>query len=191
MNNLDTLLIQAAKKDQQAFQKLYQATSSKLFSLCLRLMKYDNEAAEEVLQEAFIKIWNKADKYNPNSGAAMTWMGTIVRNQSFDRLRSYKSRPVLVEEAEFEGVEYTTKDLQPEQQNSQREQLVVFKQILEKFPQQQQEVITQSLVKGYSHSEIAENTQLPLGTIKSWLRRSLKEIKGAMIDKESLSYKNF
>jgi len=191
MNNLDKLLIQAAKKDPQAFQTLYETTSPKLFALALHLMKYDNEAAEEVLQEAFIKIWNKADKFNANSGSAVTWMRTIVRNQSFDRLRSYKSRPELVEEAEFEGVEYTSNDLQPEQQNSQQEQLALFKQMLEQFSPQQQEVITQSLIKGYSHSEIAENTQLPLGTIKSWLKRCLTEIREAMADKEYIGFKNF
>ena len=188
MNHLNALLAKAAKKDQTAFEALYQEASPKLFSLSLRLMNYDNEAAEEVLQEAFIKIWNKADKFNTDKGAAMTWMGTIVRNQSFDRLRSYKSRPELVEEGDYETIHYASSQLQPEQKNFEREQLAVFKKMLDSLPAKQQKCVTLSLIEGYSHSQIAEKLQLPIGTIKSWLRRNLNEFKERMADKESFGF---
>ncbi len=188
MNNLNKLLAKAAKNDQSAFQALYKEASPKLLSLSLRLMNYDNEAAEEVLQEAFIKIWNNAAKFDTEKGAAMAWMGTIVRNQSFDRLRSYKSRPELVEEGDFETVEYTASEPQPEQQNFYKEQLAVFKAVLDQLPTQQKQVVTQSLIEGYSHSEISENMQLPLGTVKSWLRRNLDEIQKLMADKEAFGF---
>lgn len=188
MNNLNTLLAKAAKKDQSAFQALYNETSPKLLSLSLRLMNYDNEAAEEVLQEAFIKIWKNAEKFDVEKGAAMAWMGTIVRNQSFDRLRSYKSRPELVEEGEYETLDYSANELQPDQQNFYKQQLTVFKEMLDKLPLQQQECVTQSLIEGYSHSEIAERMQLPLGTVKSWLRRNLSDFQEIMADKEAFGF---
>jgi len=182
MNSLNTLLLQAAQNNQAAFQQLYKETSPKLFSLSLRLVNYDNETAEDILQEAFIKIWNKADKFNAEKGSAMSWMSTVVRNQAFDRLRSYKSRPQLVEEFDFETVEYTSKQLQPEQQHSHSEQIAVFKELLENLPENQRECVTHSIVYGRSHSEIAEIMNKPLGTVKAWLRRNMGLIQDTLSD---------
>lgn len=188
MNTLNILLAKAAKNDQVAFQQLYKEASPKLFALSLRLMNQDHGAAEEVLQEAFIKIWNKADKYEADKGQAMTWMSRVVRNQAFDRLRSYKSRPVLVEELDHDIIENTSKDAEPEQQNSHAEQLLVFKEILESLPKKQRECVTHSLVYGRSHSEIAEEMQIPLGTVKAWLRRNIKIIQETMSDTTAYGY---
>ena len=181
-STLNKLLVETSNNDNSAFQKLYKKASPKLFSLSLRLMAYDNEAAEEVLQEAFIKIWNKADKYSPDQGLAIAWMGRIVRNQAFDRLRSYKSRPELIQEADYVTIEYMTKDLEPELQNSYTQQISIFKQLLEKLPKKQQECITNSVVYGLSHSEIAKKMKIPLGTVKSCINRNMKDIKDAMSD---------
>lgn len=185
MTNYNQLLNQVANKDQAALQTLYKEVSPRLFSLALRSMNYDNEAAEDVLQEAFIKIWNKADKFDSGKGPSMAWMGRIVRNQAFDRLRSYKSRPDLVEEGDYETLDYSAKELQPEQLSYQNQQLAVFKKMLDKLPLKQQECVTQSLIQGYSHSQIAERMQLPIGTVKSWLRRNLKEFQDGMADRDS------
>lgn len=182
MNPLNTLLKKTASNDQAAFQQLYKETSPKLFSLCLRLVNFDNETAEEILQEAFIKIWEKAEKFDAEKGSALAWMGTIVRNQTFDRLRSYKSRPELVEEGDYETIEYTAKDLQPELQHSHSEQIAAFKAMLEELPENQRECVTHSVVYGRSHSEISELMRVPLGTVKAWLRRNMAMIKEAMSD---------
>ncbi len=185
MNPINTLLLKAAKQDQAAFHKLYKEVSPKLFALCLRLVNYDNEAAEEILQEAFIKIWNKANKFDAEKGNAMAWMATIVRNQTFDRLRSYKSRPELVEETEYETIEYTANELQPEQKLMYRQQIAKFKQTLDDLPENQRECITHSLVYGRSHSQIAEEMDVPLGTVKAWLRRNIKVIQEVMSDTDA------
>jgi len=182
MNPLNILLVKAAQNDQAAFQQLYQEASPKLLALSLRYMNYDNEGAEDVLQEAFIKIWNKADKFDSSKGLAMTWMARVVRNQAFDRLRSYKSRPELVEEADYESIEYRAKDLEPELQNSHTQQISVFNEVMETLPENQRECVTQSLVYGRSHSEIADRMQIPLGTVKAWLRRNLRIIREEMSD---------
>ncbi|MEB8434209.1 sigma-70 family RNA polymerase sigma factor [Cocleimonas sp. KMM 6892] len=185
MNPLNTLLQKAATQNQAAFQQLYTEVSPKLFALCLRLVNYDNEAAEEILQEAFIKIWNKADKFDVEKGNAMAWMSTIVRNQTFDRLRSYKSRPELVEETEYETIEYTANDLQPEQKLLYRQQIAKFKDMLDELPANQRECITHSIVYGRSHSQIADEMNVPLGTVKAWLRRNIKVIQDVMSDTDA------
>jgi len=188
MDLLSALLGKASKNDQVAFQQLYKKASPKLFSLCLRLVNYDKEAAEDILQEAFIKIWNKADKFDATKGSAMAWMGTVVRNQAFDRLRSYKSRPYLVEEADYESIEYTAKDLQPEQLCTHAEQIAIFKEMLDNLPENKRECVTHSVVYGRSHSEIAELMQVPLGTVKAWLRRNMTTIQDAMSDRTSYDF---
>jgi RNA polymerase sigma-70 factor (ECF subfamily) len=182
MNRLNTLLVKASHKDRVAFQQLYKEASPRLFSLCLHLVNLDNETAEDILQEAFIKIWNKAGKFDPDKGLAIAWMATVVRNQAFDRLRSYKSRPELVEEGDYETLDYTAKDLQPEQRHSYTQQIAVFKELLEKLPENQRECVMHSIVYGRSHGEIAEKMHIPLGTVKAWLRRNMSAIQDAMAD---------
>ena len=88
-DNFAELLQRCSRQDQQAFKQLYQEASPKLYSLALRLMQKP-ELAEDVLQEAFIKIWQKADTYNVQKGKALTWMATVTRNKALDKLRSLK-----------------------------------------------------------------------------------------------------
>ena len=185
MDALNDLLLKTAQKDQAAFAQLYTETAPKLKLMCLFLVNNDNETAEDILQEAFIKIWNKAEKYDASKGMPLTWMRTIVRNQTYDLFRSQKSRPELTEEGDYEGIEYAATDLSLDRENGQHHQLTIFNELLEKLPELHQQVVTQSLVYGYSHSEIAEKLQLPLGTVKAWLRRSLKIFQEKMSAEEA------
>ena len=191
MNTLSELLIKIANnKDQQAFELLYKETSPRLMKLSLRFVNYDQEAAEEVLQEAFIKIWTKADQYKIGQAKAITWMGTIVRNQAFDRLRSHKSRPLLEQPEEFESLEYTAENESQEQTQSHSEKIALFKNILKDLPEIQQKVVEQSVVHGYTNQEISECLRLPLGTVKTWLRRNMAIIKEHMSTPECKKYGN-
>ena len=173
MNDLNQLLLKVANKDQAAFAQLYQESAPKLLSLILNLVNQDHARAEDILQDAFIKIWNKADKYQSSKGSAISWMITVVRNQSFDYFRSVKSRPELVEEGDFEGIEYAAQHSNPDTLSIQAEQMAIFKSLLENLPELQQQAITQSLIYGYSHTEIADKLEVPLGTVKAWIRRNL------------------
>lgn len=185
MNTLNQLLIKTAQHDHAAFQELYKEVSPKLFQVSLRFVNYDKETAEDVLQEAFIKIWNKADKFNAEKGSAMAWMSRVVRNQAFDKLRSYQSRPALDEYGDFETAEYASKDLLPEQQSTQTQQLGLFKNILDGLPEMQRRCLSLSLIYGHTHIEISEKMEIPLGTIKSWIRRNVDQIRDTMEDKET------
>ena len=180
MTELQSLFIDVVNKDQQAFQTLYNNTSAKLYSLCLHLLNNDKETAEEVLQETYIKIWNKADKYNSNKGSPMSWMITVARNQAFDRMRSYKYRPNLCPELSYESNEYASNELGYIEQKGQKEIIAFFQEQLEKLPIIQQQAITKSLAYGYTHTEISKQLEVPLGTVKSWLRRSVPVLKTEM-----------
>lgn len=179
MNTLNELLLKTAKRDQKAFRELYQQVSPRLFQLSLRYSNYDQAAAEDVLQEAFVKIWNKADTFNADKAAATTWMSHIVRNQALDKLRSYKSRPVLVEHDEYEGVEYASHDLTPDQQGAQTQRLDCLKKMIDALPQKQRQCLTLSMIHGFTHEEIADETQIPLGTVKSHIRRTLEKFRAS------------
>ena len=175
MKHLNQLLKQVSDKDHKAFEQLYRESSPKLLALTMRLVNQNQEMAEDILQDAFIKIWNKAEQYDDSNGSAMAWMTRLVRNQAYDTFRSAKaiSRPVLVKEGDFEGLEYTSKDSMPDALLSQSEQLTIFKSLLENLPEVQKNAVMQSLVYGYSHPEIAERLGVPLGTVKAWLRRNM------------------
>jgi len=189
MNATNTLLLKTRDNDQVAFQQLYEETSPKLFSLCMRLVKYDKATAEDVLQEAYIKIWTKATAYNIDKGSAMAWMSTIVRNQALDLLRKHKSRPILTPENEFESFEFMGKELEPGQQIVYSQDIKLFKTLIENLPKKHRECITHSVVYGRSHAEIADKMHIPLGTVKIWLSRNMKDIRNTMV--ATTSYESF
>ena len=171
MDNLNQLLELSAQKDQVAFKKLYEQTSLKLYSLAVRIMKRES-LAEEVLQEAYMKIWDKADSYNSSKGQVLAWMTTIIRNTALDTLRSLSVRPEEVETV-YEGTAYVSSDINLSQENriDYVEQIQLMNERLKSLQAVQRQCIIFSKFYGYTHQELAEMLKKPLGTIKTWLRR--------------------
>lgn len=174
---LDALLYRTASGDEQAFQQLYQATSAKLFALCLQMLKGDHASAEDVLQEGFIKVWHNAERFSSEKGHAFAWMSVIIANQARDALRVPKKRAILMAESEQETLDYASQDQQPEALQEQTQQLHELQQQLAHLPYEQQSCIIQSYYYGYSHTEIMERTAQPLGTIKSWINRGIQKLR--------------
>ncbi len=169
------LLHKAADGDQLAFKKLYEQCSPKLMSLCLRLMKTE-ALAEDVLQEGFIKIWEKADSFSPGKGKAMTWMSTVMRNKGLDKLRSLKTKAAETE-IHYEGIEFSSTDLQPDQLSNMSEEVKGLMDCLDKLKPEQRECILLSYYYGHTHQELSKKLDRPLGTIKAWIRRGLEDIR--------------
>ena len=169
------LLQKTAAGDQLAFKELYEKCSPKLMSLCLRLMQTE-ALAEDVLQEGFIKIWDKADSYTPGKGKAMTWMSTVIRNKGLDKLRSLKTRPIETE-IQFEGLEFTSTDLTPDSQENMSQEMKGLMDCLDTLKPAQRECILLSYYYGHTHQELSEKLGKPLGTIKAWIRRGLEDIR--------------
>ncbi len=169
------LLLLCAEGDQRAFERLYQNTSPRLFGLCVRLM-HSQALAEEVLQEGFVKIWNKASSFDPQKASAMTWMTTVVRNRALDVLRSQKVRPVEVE-SQYEGMEFAALEAGPLDETSLSSSAQAVVDCMEGLNEKQKQAILMAYYYGHTHEEIAEKLMSPLGTVKAWIRRGIERVR--------------
>lgn len=166
------LLARCALGDRAAFARLYQAASAKLFGVAIRILR-DNRA-EEVLQDAFVKIWHRAGDYRPDKGSAMTWMASIVRNRALDVLR----RPDIEDRLEDDVHESDAPG--PLEQALQSADARALLRCLERLDARAREAVTLAFFHGLAHAELAKRLKQPLGTVKSWIRRSLQTLRGCL-----------
>lgn len=172
-----TLLVATGAGDRAAFARLYRATAPRLLSVALRLLT-DRATAEDVLQECFVIVWQRADTFAPERASAMTWMHAIVRHRCLDRLRS---RP---RETTYDGTEERMDPIanlpdgrpDPEQSLAEAQGEGRAARMLERLPGHYRQALTLAYRTGLSHSEIATHLGVPLGTAKSWVRRGLEEL---------------
>lgn len=167
-----------ARHDIQAFRALYGATSSTLFAFALRILG-KRELAEEALQESFMNIWNSAIGYQPALAAPMTWMTTIVRNKVFDMLR----RADNAIEIDADGFDRSVMDALESKNLTAIESLQVSEdaqalaRCLSRLDGTQRQAIALAFYYDLSHSEVAQQMQKPLGTVKAWIRRGLESLR--------------
>lgn len=169
------LLKLCAQGDQQAFTRLYQITSSRLFGVSLRLMR-TRQLAEEVLQEGYVKIWHNAGTFDSRKASSITWMTTIVRNRALDVLRSQKSRPVETD-MEYEGLDFESDELTPGDRTAMDWSARRVAKCMEGLQEKQRQSILMAYYYGYTHEEIAAKLDAPLGTIKAWVRRGIERLR--------------
>jgi RNA polymerase sigma-70 factor (ECF subfamily) len=172
---LAELIARCALRDQRAFAALYEFSSAKLFAVAVRITRR-RDWAEEVLQEAFINIWNHANGYNATKSAPMTWMTAIVRNRALDWLR--RPREVEVDEG-HEELMASIPDESPGPEELLRKSIEAgqLAECLKALTEDQQRSITLAFFYGMSHAELAEQLHKPLGTVKTWVRRGLDRLK--------------
>ena len=171
--SLDNLIaIIARDKDRNAFIELFEQVSPRLKSYAIRCGASASDA-EEVVQEALLTVWRKAHTFNPDAASAITWLYTIVRNKRIDLVR--KERPDLI----------TSDDLWPEafteQEHLENEvesdlNVNIVRTLLHGLPETQRQIVYKVYFEGKPHSEIANELDLPLGTIKSRLRLAMKKL---------------
>lgn len=175
---LRSLLAAVARRDAVAFRSLYDATSAKLFGFALRIL-IKRELAEEVLQESFVNIWNNASTYNQSLAAPMTWMTTIVRNKAFDMLRRVDDTVEIdadtFDKDVMEALESTAPTpIDALQMSGDAKALAHCLSRLEGLHRQ---AIALAFYHDLSHSEVAEQLKLPIGTVKTWIRRGLERLR--------------
>ena len=168
------LLLAVAGGERDAFAALYRATSPQLFALALRILRR-RDAAEEVLQEAFVNVWRHAVDYRPEKGAAMGWMATIVRNRALDRLRRARPETPLDEAPERHG--WTDPAPDPLAKATMSEEARRLDTCLERLEEGPRRAIRLAFYEGLTHEELTARLDAPLGTIKSWVRRGLMRLK--------------
>lgn len=138
------------------------------------------DLAEELAQEALTTVWRKAALYSPDKGNPSTWIFTIARNLRIDRLRRERAWQPLPESHDKQACDQPTPDeMVSEQQRSER-----VREALKALPAEQLEVVTLSFIEGFSHSEIAEHLDIPLGTVKSRMRLAYQKLHSLIADLE-------
>jgi RNA polymerase sigma factor (sigma-70 family) len=169
--NLVTLLQQ---NDVVAFKHLYH-NYNKAIQLIVSQIIQDNHAVEDIVQQAFITYWQKINLYNPAKGRLFTWMLNIARNLSIDYTRSkaFKKSKQIVNS---ENVVYDSMWLQPEYN------AIGLQKYIAQLKPDWQEVIIQSYLQGYTHDEISNNLNIPVGTIKTRLRAAILHLRKLMVE---------
>ncbi|MFX1678591.1 sigma-70 family RNA polymerase sigma factor [Mitsuaria sp. CC2] len=174
------LMARVALRDRAAFERLYRATSAHLFSVSLRVLR-DEGRADEVLQEAYVSIWQKAASYQPEAATPMTWMINIVRNRAIDALRASRKERDSTIELNEEAMDVAA-DASGDPHALFDESLVktrIDECMLALAPAQRQ-ALALAYYRGMVHTEIAESLNAPLGTVKSWVRRGLDQLKSCL-----------
>lgn len=170
--NLEKLLQDVAKGDKVAFRAVYDATSAKLFAVAVRILKRA-DLAEDVMQDAYLKIWDAAPNYSPQLGSPVGWMVAITRNRAIDVLRK---RVEVRLDNENEQLEQADDAPDPYQLAEQSNELKALLGCMENLSPQQRQCLLMAYYYGYTHDEIAAQMKKPVGTIKSWIRRSLARV---------------
>lgn len=175
---LQTWLRAAALQDADAFRHLYDATSARLYGFALRILGKP-ELAEEALQDGFVAIWHHAGSYQSHLAAPMTWMTTIVRNKALDLLRvGGNGFDTSLEPFDSEVVEAlrdpAATPIEALAISREAKALAVCMSALEGMHRQ---VLGLAFFQDLSHSEVASRMTLPIGTVKTWIRRSLERLK--------------
>jgi RNA polymerase sigma-70 factor (ECF subfamily) len=175
---LRSLLAAVARREAAAFRALYDATSPKLFGFALRILNR-KELAEEVLQESFVSVWNNAGSYQAGLAAPMTWMTTIVRNRAYDLLRRVDATVEIDANTFDKDVMEALESSEPSPFDalSMDTEAKALAQCLSRLEGLHRQAIALAFYHDLSHSEVAERMKLPLGTVKTWVRRGLERLR--------------
>lgn len=172
------LMRRIAEQDEAALAALYDRYSSLLFGLVLRIVK-ERQEAEDLLQDVFLQVWEKAPSFDHNRGHLYGWLVTLARNRSIDRIRQMQSL-----NRRHRKLEEGTALEEPLQQNAHNpfslvvalEQASTVQAALQQLPQEQRDVILLAYFGGYSQSEVSKHLNVPLGTVKTRTRQGMLKL---------------
>jgi len=178
------LLDRVARREEPALKLLYDQTAARLYGLALRIVG-NREWAEDVLQESFLGIWRNAGAYRASLSPPLAWMGMLVRSRALDFLRRRRAErlhlQVAIDDiAEIDALTQEQMAPGPQQGAEASEQAAALHQCLQRLEQAQRQVVSLAYLRDLSHSELASTLKLPLGTVKTWMRRSLEQLRKCM-----------
>lgn len=169
---------QCSLKDQDAFSLLYRATSPQIFGVLLGMLK-NRAMAEDALQETFVKLWNNASAYNNNKGEPLTWMISIARYRALDLLRKHKTKNKYEDLFSVES-EYLSSATHYD--SAPTDNTKDLDRCLDRLQKHARQSIVMAYCEGYTHEELSLRLDAPIGTVKSWIRRSLKRLQECMYE---------
>jgi RNA polymerase sigma-70 factor (ECF subfamily) len=175
------LLARVAQGDQQAFEQLYDESSSLLFTLAMRILG-DRDEAEELMQDVYLEVWRKVVRYDTGRGSPIAWLVTITRSRAIDRLRSRaaKGHGLTTSIEETQAAELPNRDPSPFETQANSELRTSVRKALAELPGGQREALELAYYKGLSHSEIAVSLNEPLGTIKTRIKLGMSKLRTAL-----------
>jgi RNA polymerase sigma-70 factor (ECF subfamily) len=178
---LIALIDRVAQRDAAALRQLYDASSSKLYAVAMRVVG-NTEHAEDVLQDAYLNIWRIAADYRASLSPPMAWLGVVVRSRALDFLRKRKAECALggIEMDDYMADTLGSDSPGPMDTSIASEQAWALHECLRKIEAKPREVLTMAYFRDLSHGELATQLRLPLGTVKTWIRRSLEQLRSCM-----------
>lgn len=169
-------MAQIAVGDRGALKQLYGATSAKLFGVCLRILG-DREEAQDVLQEVYVTIWRRADRFDAARASVFTWASTIARNRCIDRIRA---RGPLAKADPIDGMEIAEDRPGADVLLSAADDRRRLEGCLSQLDGRTRDVIRTAFFEGVTYEAVALRMEAPLGTVKSWIRRGLLRLRGCL-----------
>ncbi len=179
---LPELLQRTAHGDRAAFRRVYELTSAHLLGVAIRILGRQ-QAAEDVLQDAFVSVWKNAASYDPNVAQPMTWLITIVRNRTLDVLRAEGRRnETALDTGDDDAAPTDVADGAPGplQLLAQATESMRIKGCMERLDASHRQSLALAYYQGLSHSEVAEQMACPLGSVKTWIRKGLAQLKSCL-----------
>jgi RNA polymerase sigma-70 factor (ECF subfamily) len=170
------LMPRIAAGDRAALRQLYEATSAKLFGVCLRILS-DREECEDVLQEVYVTVWRRADGYDAARAGVVTWLSTIARNRAIDRRRA---RGPLAYAEPVDDLQLVDQALGADALLEATDDRRRLQGCLDELDERTRGVIRTAFFEGVTYEALAERLDAPLGTVKSWIRRGLAHLKGCL-----------
>lgn len=171
----NVLIEKLTKRDEHAFHWLYDQYSPALYGVVLRIVR-DEEHAQDLVQDIFVKIWKNLDTYDVSKGRLFTWMLNIARNTAIDALRARKTQPSPSNaiRTDEENVHIVDRQHNTEQPNP---EFIGIQEVVSQLRPERRQLIDLVYFGGYTHEEAAEELNLPLGTVKTRIRAALQELK--------------
>jgi RNA polymerase sigma-70 factor (ECF subfamily) len=177
-DRLIAALGKVAQKDRGALRQVYDMTSAKLFGICLRISA-DREGAEDILQDVYVKVWNRAGRFDAGRASPITWLCTIARNSAIDWIRSAR-RPGTV--SQEEAAEVADEGLPADRLIEQAQGAARIHACLDMLEERQRSAIRSAFFDGLTYADLADRMAVPLGTMKSWIRRGMQQLKACIGD---------
>jgi len=172
---LAQLLAATATKDEAAFAELYDTTKRKLFGIALMVLRR-RDLAEDVTQEAFIRIWRSAASFDPARGLPITWMATIVRNLAIDVKRSPATEPT--DDSELTVIPFNGRS--PLEELEASDDLRRLREAMKTLDPLKRKLVIAAYINGESREQLSQRFGAPVNTIKTWLRRAVMDIRAAI-----------
>ncbi len=168
------LVTRVAQGDEPALKEFFERTSPKLFGICLRILN-DKQDAEDALQDVYVSVWRRAASFEADRSSPITWLATIARNRAIDRLRSgQRHRSSAPLEDGFEIVDSAADSFEVVALAQEGNRL---RDCMDKLETRQCAAIRDAFFDGLAYSQLAERAGVPLGTMKSWIRRGLQSLR--------------